>query len=520
MAATSTTSLNLARRESDLAALADGEVVDLLVVGLGVTGAGIALDAAARGLSVAALDAHDLAFGTSRWSSKLVHGGLRYLARGQVGIALESARERGRLLEHIAPHLTRALPNLLPLSSYVDKTAARIYRAGIEAGDLLRRVARTPTATLPRPRRISPAETLAFAPALRPQSLAGGYLHYDGQLVDDARLVVAIARSAAGRGARIVTYARVTTLTGDGAEVRDQRTGTGFTVRARAVVNAAGVWAGQLVDGVRLRPSRGTHIVLRAERLGNPTAAVNLPVSGQRGRFVFALPEPGGLVYVGVTDEPVDGPVEDVPAVPEADIVFLLEVLNSALAAPVGRADVVGAYAGLRPLLEVPGRAGTADVSRRHALFTSPDGVITIVGGKLTTYRQMAEDAVDAAIRHRGLTAGPSPTRRLPLVGAADRADLARLTDGYGHLVARYGTEAPAVAALAGEDPHLGEPIAPGVETIGAELAWGVRHEGATCVEDLLDRRSRVGLVPTDRRRALTMAEAVLAEHPMTPTSD
>ena len=164
---------------------------------------------------------------------------------------------------------------------------------------------------------------------------------------------------------------------------------------------------------------------------------------GQRERFVFALPEPDGLVYVGVTDEPVDGPVEDVPAVPEADIVFLLEVLDSALAAPVGRADVVGAYAGLRPLLEVHRpAAGTADVSRRHALFTSRDGVITIVGGKLTTYRQMAEDAVDAAVRHRGLTAGPSPTRRLPLVGAAARADLARLAVASGRLVARYGTEA------------------------------------------------------------------------------
>jgi glycerol-3-phosphate dehydrogenase len=157
---------------------------------------------------------------------------------------------------------------------------------------------------------------------------------------------------------------------------------------------------------------------------------------------------------------------------------------------------VVGAYAGLRPLLEVPGRSGTADVSRRHALFTSPDGVITIVGGKLTTYRQMAEDAVDAAIRHRGLTAAASPTRRLPLVGAGDRADLARLAARYGHLVARYGTEAPEVAALAEADPRLAEPIAPGVETIGAELAWGVRHEGATCVEDLLDRRSRVGPRP------------------------
>jgi glycerol-3-phosphate dehydrogenase len=509
MVQTSTTSLNAGRRTADLAALAAGEVVDVLVVGLGVTGAGVALEAAARGLTVAAVDAHDLAFGTSRWSSKLVHGGLRYLARLQLGVALESARERGVLMEHTAPHLTRALPMLLPLASYVDTGTARIYRAGIGAGDLLRRAARTPASTLPRPGRVSPAEARRLVPALRPDALTGGYLHYDGQLADDARLVVAIARTAAGLGARLLTYARVTALTGDGAEVRDERTGDRFEIRARAVVNAAGVWADTLVDGVRLRPSRGTHLVLRSATLGHPTAALNLPVPGSSNRIVFALPQSDdGLVYVGITDEPVDGPVEDEPVPPEADIAFLLGVLSAAV--PVRREDVIGAYAGLRPLLDTGGDR-TADVSRKHALFTSSDGVTTIVGGKLTTYRQMAQDAVDAAVRLRRLDAGPSRTRRLPLVGAAMRSALAGI-DAPARLVARYGTEAPAVAALGIEDPRLAEPIAPGVATVGAELLWGVRHEGALCVEDLIDRRCRVGLVPLDRRSALTMAEAVLAE--------
>jgi glycerol-3-phosphate dehydrogenase len=522
------TSLNAARRTADLAALADGEVVDLLVVGLGVTGAGIALDAASRGLSVAALDAHDLAFGTSRWSSKLVHGGLRYLAKLDVGVAMESARERGVLMARTAPHLTRTLPMMLPLVSSVDRGTRRVYRAGLQAGDLLRRAAGTSAAILPRPRRVPAAVALAMAPTLSTDGLVGGYLHFDGQLEDDARLVIALARTAAGLGARIITYSRVLDLAGDAARVRDVRSGAEFTVRARAVVNATGVWAGSLVDGIRLRPSRGSHIVLRAATLGNLTAALIAPVAGQRGRFVFAIPEPDGLVYAGITDEPIDGPVPDVPEAPESDIAFLLSALSQILASPLRRDDVVGSFAGLRPLLETEDGGATADVSRKHTVLTSPDGVITIVGGKLTTYRQMAQDAVDAAIRQRGLTAGPCRTKQLPLVGAAPRDQLARL-EAPARLIRRYGTEAPAVAGL-GHIPQqrgagagipdltlgyapLADPIAPGLAVTGAELVWGLWHEGALSVEDLIDRRCRIGLVPTDRRAALTMAEAVLAEH-------
>ncbi|MES9609822.1 FAD-dependent oxidoreductase, partial [Actinomadura sp. NPDC000929] len=435
------TSLNTARRERELAEL-PGEVVDVLVVGLGATGAGAALDAASRGLSVAAVDARDLAFGTSRWSSKLIHGGLRYLASGQVDVAHESAVERGALMLRTAPHLVRALPFVLPLTPLVSRSQALLAGGGMRAGDLLRLAARTPRSVLPGPRRLSAVETLRLAPALRPHGLRGGLLSWDGQLADDARLVTALARTAAGHGARILTRCRAVELTGDGALVRDELTGHETTVRARAVVNAAGVWAGGLVDGVRLRPSRGTHLVLRAEALRGLTAAMHVPIPGAGNRFVLVLPQGDGRVYVGLTDEPADGPVPDVPEPTEGEIGFLLDVLDSALDVPVRRADVAGAYAGLRPLLDLGGGGDTADISRRHAVLTSRDGVVTIVGGKLTTYRRMAEDAVDAVVRARGLTAGPCRTSRLPLVGAAPRARLDAL-DAPARLVQRYGAEAP-----------------------------------------------------------------------------
>jgi glycerol-3-phosphate dehydrogenase len=511
MAANATTSLNAARRAQELARVADGEVVDVLVVGLGVTGAGVALDAAARGLSVAALDAHDLAFGTSRWSSKLVHGGLRYLAKLDVGIAFECAQERAILMAHVAPHLTRPVPVLLPLFPAVPPSLARMHRVGIAGGDALRRAAGTSSTLLPRARRISTEEVLRLAPALRRTGLRGGNLNWDGQLEDDARLVTAIARTAAGLGAKILTRVRAVTLAADGAQVRDELTGTTLTIRARSAINAAGVWADQLVEGISLRPSRGTHLVLRGDRLGGLRAELTLPVPGERGRFVFAVPQPTGLVYVGITDEPVNGPVQDVPEPPESDITFLLDVLSSALEEPLGRPDVVGAFAGLRPLLD-DGRAGSADVSRRHAILTSPGGVTTVVGGKLTTYRRMAEQAVDAAIRGRGLTAGPSRTKRLPLVGAVPRAELARI-DAPARLTRRYGSEAPDVAALSATDPSLAAPLAAGVEATGAELLWALRHEGALDVDDLLDRRTRIGLVPADRAAAKPAAEAIFAAH-------
>ncbi|WP_269858295.1 glycerol-3-phosphate dehydrogenase/oxidase [Streptomyces sp. RPT161] len=508
-------SLNARRRARELAELAAGTTVDVLVIGLGATGAGAALDAASRGLSVAAIDAHDLAFGTSRWSSKLIHGGLRYLASGQIGVAHESAVERGVLMERTAPHLVRAQPFVMPLTQLTPRRNAALAQAGLHAGDLLRVSAGTARRTLPTPRRLSAVETLRAAPGLRPQGLRGGLLSWDGQLADDARLVTAIARTAAGHGARILTRTRALSVTGSGALLRDELTGRETRIRARTVINATGVWAGQLVDDIKLRPSRGTHLVLRAHSLAGLTTGLHIPIPGELNRFVLALPQGDGRVYVGLTDEPVDGPVPDVPEVPESDIGFLLDVLGAVLDTPVSRGDVVGAFAGLRPLLDNAsddgGSAGrTSDISRRHAVLTSGDGVVTIVGGKLTTYRRMAQDAVDAALAARALTAAPCRTARLPLVGAASRASLAAVPAPR-RLIARYGTEAAAIHALGESDPRLREPVADGVPVTRAELLWAVRHEGALDESDLLDRRTRVGLVPADRVAALDAAREVLA---------
>ncbi|MFK4225756.1 glycerol-3-phosphate dehydrogenase/oxidase [Streptomyces sp. NPDC019890] len=520
--ASAPSSLGAARRRRELAELADGARVDVLVVGLGATGAGAALDAAARGLTVAAIDAHDLAFGTSRWSSKLIHGGLRYLATGQLDVAHESAVERGVLMERTAPHLVRAQPFVLPLTPMVSRGQAALAWAGFKAGDLLRASAHTSRTTLPAPRTLSAVETRHMVPALRPTGLRGGLLSWDGQLTDDARLVTAIARTAAAHGARILTRTRALSLTGSGAMARDELTGAELEIRARTVINATGVWAGSLVDDVRLRPSRGTHLVLRSEEIGGLAAGMHIPIPGESNRFVLVLPQGDGRVYVGLTDEPIEGAVPDVPEVPETDIGFLLDVLGSALDVSVSRDSVVGAFAGLRPLLDTttpdttrpdtatPGTGRTADISRKHAVVTSTQGVVTVVGGKLTTYRRMAQDAVDAAVTGNGLTADRCRTTSIPLVGAARPATLATLAAPR-RLVRRYGSEAPAVHALGLADPSLALPVVPGHPVTGAELLWAVRHEGALDESDILDRRTRIGLVPHDREAAREAAREALA---------
>jgi glycerol-3-phosphate dehydrogenase len=487
--------------------------VDVVVIGLGITGAGVALDAVTRGLSVLAVDAHDLAFGTSRWSSKMVHGGLRYLAQGQIGVAHESAVERGILMEVTAPHLTHAMPILMPLNSSVSATQSLMTRAALATGDLLRRGARTDAETLPRPRRLSATEALSLAPGLRLAGLRGALLSWDGQLEDDARLVTTVARTAASYGAHIRTHARVLSATGTGVELRDELTGTTTGVSARAVINATGVWAGELVDDIALRPSRGTHLVLRAETLPGLQVSVFAPVPGSSNRFVLVLPQPDGTIYVGLTDEPAEGAIPDVPTPTEPEIGFLLDVVSAAFTRQLHRSDVVGAYAGLRPLID-SADGSTADLSRKHAVLTGSTGVVTVVGGKLTTYRQMAEDAVDAAVAHNGLPAGACHTRTLPLLGAAPRPVLATL-EQPARLVRRYGTDAELVLTSAREvsglaDEELLAPVAEGIPVTLAELLFGVTHEGAADVDDLLDRRTRIGLIPVDRELARSAAERAL----------
>jgi glycerol-3-phosphate dehydrogenase len=495
--------LNAARRAADLDALGD---VDLLVIGGGVTGAGVALDAATRGLRVALVEAHDLAFGTSRWSSKLVHGGLRYLASGRVGIARESAVERHIIMTRTAPHLIRPLPQVVPLLPSVGHPA--LLRAGFRAGDVLRATAGTPASLLPRARRVDATATRILVPAVRAEALGGALVAYDGQLVDDARLVVTIARTGASYGAIVLTRVRASHVTGTSATLTDTLTGSARTVRAKAVVNATGVWAGEVDPSIRLRPSRGTHLVFDAATFGHPRGALTVPVPGSISRFVFALPQQLGRVAVGLTDEDAPGPIPDEPRPAESEIDFLLATINNALHRPLTRADIRGAFAGLRPLIDAGG--DTADLSRRHAVVESPSGVITVVGGKLTTYRRMAQDAVDAAVRLRGLVARPGRTRNLALIGAPTHPDSTSTRGLPDSLVARHGGAARSVIDAATVARPLDD-IADGIDVTRAEIEFAVTHEGALEVDDVLHRRTRIGLVPEDADRARSAVDEILA---------
>lgn len=504
-----TTRLTSRRREVELDALAAAPAVDLLVVGGGVTGVGVALDAAARGLRVVLVEARDLAFGTSRWSSKLVHGGLRYLASGRIGVARESAVERGVLMTRTAPHLVRPLPQLVPLlPGLLRPGQASLVRAGFLAGDALRLSARTPGAVLPRMRRVDAARARQLVPGVRAAGLAGALVAHDGQLVDDARLVVALARTAAQYGATVLTRVRAEEVTGTSARLVDSLTGQSLALTAGAVVNATGVWAGEVDPSIRLRPSRGTHLLVDAAALGHPVAALTVPVPGSTSRFVFALPQQLGRVAIGLTDEDAPGPIPDEPQPTEAELDFLLDTVNAALTTALTRADVRGAYAGLRPLIDTGG-GSTADISRQHAVLESPSGVITVVGGKLTTYRRMAEDAVDTAVRLRRLPARACWTARLPLVGAPGHRDSRPAPEGGvpASLLARHGGTAREVLAAGGV-----EPIAEGIDVTRAEIAYAVTHEGALDASDVLDRRTRIGLVAADAARARAAVEEIVEQ--------
>ncbi|SMX71348.1 glycerol-3-phosphate dehydrogenase [Brevibacterium sp. 239c] len=501
------TALNAERRARDLAELAETEAsgaepFDLVVIGGGITGTGVALDAASRGLSVVLVERGDLASGTSGWSSKLAHGGLRYLAKLDVPIAWESAVERGHLMRRIAPHLIRPVKMLFPLHTHVSHFDAALTGTGFFAGDVLRMLARTPKSLLPHPHRISPGEVCRLAPATASSGLRGGLLSWDGQIVDDARLVVTMARTAAAHGARIITYATATgvesgvesRVESGRVQVTDRLTGKPHTIRAKQIINAAGVWADSLSEDVELAPSKGSHLLVRAESMGNPTAAVTAPVPGHFGRFVFAVPWDDGLVMIGLTDDPHTGQIPERARPDAEERTFLLDTINAVLENPLTPEDVVGSFAGFRPLLKGKADSG-ADLSRKHALLRdSATNLLTIVGGKLTAYRRMAEDAVDAAVEAGGLTARPCRTTTLSLVGAGTpRAGLPS------HLVRRYGTDAEAVASYSADDPALSEPVRAGIPLSRAEIRFAVEHELAVTVEDVIDRRTRWGLVDADR---------------------
>jgi glycerol-3-phosphate dehydrogenase len=507
--------LNPRQRSADLDRLRR-QRFDLLVIGGGVTGAGVALDAASRGLSVALLEARDWAAGTSSRSSKLIHGGLRYLEQLDLRLVHEALVERGLLLQRLAPHLVRPVPFLLPLTRrFVQRP---YYGAGVLAYDLFAAASRYGRA-VPRHRHLSRQAALAELPGLLPEVVAGAIEYYDGQ-VDDARLVVGLARTAAHYGASLVTSARVTGLLREGervvgAQARDLESGQDLQVRARAVVAATGVWSNDIGEmlgggvGLRVRASKGVHLVLPRHCIDGEVGLVL-----RAGPSVLFVIPWGRHWIVGTTD--TDWNLSrDHPAASSRDIDYLLDQVNRVLRQPVSRLDIQGVYAGLRPLLAGESEA-TSRLSREHAVVEPVPGLVLIAGGKYTTYRVMARDAVDLATRYRrGVPA--SRTAFLPLVGArgyrAVWADRERLAAGYGlplgrveRLLGRYGDRVGDLLELIGQWPELARPVGGAPEYLLAEAYYAASAEGALHLDDVLTRRTRIS-VETLHRGVVCAAE-------------
>ena len=487
-------------RAEALARLA-AEQFDVLVVGGGITGAGVALDAASRGLRIALVERHDFASGTSSKSSKLVHGGLRYLQQREVGLVYEGLAERQVALRN-APHLVRILPFLIPVltkDGVISRRLARALGGALWMYDLTGglRIGK-------RHKRVSSDQAVAHMQTLRADRVAGGYLYYDAH-TDDARLTLTLCRTAAAHGAVVANYAGVTSLRKDGngrvRGARVQADGDEVEVRADVVVNAAGVWT----DDVRaldepshphsIRPAKGIHITVPWTKVRNDIAVV-VPVAKDR-RSVFVVPW-GNLTYVGTTDTDYDGPLDDPECTPD-DVAYLLRALNAVITDPVREDDVLGTWAGLRPLLRTAANDRTADLSRRHAVRRSEGGLVTVTGGKLTTYRRMAADTVDEVDALLGKRRR-CRTKRLKLLGADSYEDPPETNEPsrHEHLAHRYGTEGAEVEALVDQEPALGAPLVPGLPYLKAEAVHAVRSEMARTLDDVLSRRTRARLLARD----------------------
>lgn len=517
-------------RDRSLGRLA-GESFDLLVIGGGITGAGVALDAASRGLRTALVERDDFASGTSSKSSKMVHGGIRYLQQHEYRLVYENLAERQRLLQN-APHLVAPLPFLIPLfgrEGVVNRSVARVYRSALWLYDLTggMRIGR-------RHERVTREQALAHMPTLNADRLVAGFLYWDAR-ADDARLTLALLRTAAlDHGAVVANHVAASELLAapDGRVTGARVTpadGAPFDLRAAVVVNATGVWSDEvraLAEGGNprsIRPAKGVHIVVPTEALPCDIAAV-IPVRDDR-RSIFVVSW-GDQVYLGTTDTEWNGGLDDPACLPE-DVDYLLDAANAVVTRPISRDDISGLWAGLRPLLApAEGKhtpsARTADLSRRHTVDTSTPGLVTVTGGKLTTYRKMAEDAVDAAFGALGRRRVPCATKTLRLRGAgrpertATRTETAAgrggpapdpVTAVAAHLAGRYGTETPQVLALADDRPELLEPLVPGLPYLAAEAVYAVREEMATTLADVLDRRTRASL--RDARRTAAAARSV-----------
>jgi glycerol-3-phosphate dehydrogenase len=506
------------QRAGDLARLG-AEHLDVLVVGGGVTGAGAALDAAARGLSVGLVEARDLAAGTSSRSSKLIHGGLRYLEQLDVRLVREALRERTLMLDLLCPHLVRPLRFLYPLTTPVWERA--YVGAGIALYDLM--AGRT---GVPRHRHLTRRQALRRAPSLRPDALVGAIEYSDAQ-VDDARHTLAVARTAARLGAAVVTSARVTSFATEGervvgAVVRDLEGGGEVTVRARQVVNATGVWTDdvQALVGrgrIRVRASKGVHLVVPRDRIHSDVGLITRTPTSVLFVIPWMAPPHTRHWIVGTTDTDWDLDKAH-PAASSADIDYLLAQANRWLSVPLTRADVEGVYAGLRPLLSGESEA-TSALSREHAVVQGVSGLVTVAGGKYTTYRVMAADAIDVVARNLDRAVPASPTDRIPLVGADGYRALwnqrHRLADDSGlhvarieHLLRRYGTETGRLLDAVADRPDLGKPITGAPDHLLVEAWYAAAWEGALHLDDVLTRRTRTSIETWDR--GLAAARSVI----------
>ena len=495
------------------------EQFDVLVIGGGITGVGVALDAASRGLRVALVEKDDFSSGTSSKSSKLIHGGLRYLQQGEIGLVYEALHERQRLRKN-APHLVQLLPFMIPIltkDGVISRKIARALGSALWMYDLTGgwRIGKFH-------RRLKAKAAHAHLPTMPFEKLASAYLYYDAA-ADDSRLCVAIARTAAQHGAAIANQCRVTKIVHNeqgiacGAQVQPTG-GYPFTIRATTVVNAAGVWADdvrQADEGTNphsIRPAKGIHITVPWNKVRNDIAIV-IPVRKDK-RSLFVVPWiPNGdgtfqYTYVGTTDTDFAGGVNESQTSAE-DIHYVLEALNQSITTKVTVDDVTAVWSGLRPLVSnEDGSAATgktADLSRKHKVKVSPSGVISIMGGKLTTYRKMSEHTVDEVVKHTG-NARKCKTKSLSFIGAAGfKPSLLKGPDA--HLAQRFGSEMNMIKDLIAENPTFGRPLIDGLPYLRAEAVFACRHEMAQTLDDVLSRRTRARII--NRRATLASARSV-----------
>jgi glycerol-3-phosphate dehydrogenase len=477
------------------------EPFDIVIIGGGVTGCGAALDAASRGLRVALVEQRDYASGTSSRSSKLFHGGLRYLEHRNFSLVREALAERNLMLNHVCPHLTTPVSFLYPLR---HRFWERLYvGAGVLLYELMASFADNP---LPGPAHLSRKTALGLAPGLSNSSMVGAVRYWDA-LVDDARHTLMLARTAAAHGAALASSVKVTDLLLEsgrvhGVEATDLETGSDIRITARRVINATGVWSDDIQamagdSGLDVKASKGIHIVVPADRIQSDTGLILRTEKS----VLFVIPW-GRHWIVGTTDTPWDLRRAH-PAACRNDIDYVLSRVNGVLSRPLTPNDIIGVYAGLRPLLT--GESDdTSMLSREHAVIVSDTGLVSIAGGKYTTYRVMARDAVDAAVSDFGNDVRESHTEEIPLLGATGWAEMMEDPTRLGlpdpvRLLGRYGSETAKLAAMISSDPTLADPLVDGAPYLRAEIAYAATDEGALHLDDVLTRRTRISIETPDR---------------------